>query len=69
MAKLYDFVFVTTIIPDKMLDIFLNRVHSHMRNAGNIILLLEKDRDDKKYRLYELLEKNYFVATNSLDIF
>jgi|AAUQ01.1.fsa_nt_gi hypothetical protein len=69
MAKLYDFVFVTTIIPDKMLDIFLNRVHSHIRNAGNIILLLEKDRDDKKYRLYELLEKNYFVATNSLDIF
>jgi len=69
MAKLYDFVFVTAPIPDNILDEFLKKIHSHIRNAGNIILLLEKDRDDKKYRLYKLLEKNYFVATNSLDIF
>ncbi|NPA60744.1 MAG: hypothetical protein GXO06_00475, partial [Epsilonproteobacteria bacterium] len=69
MAKLYDFVFVTTIIPDRVLDIFLNRIHSHIRNAGNIIFLIERDRDDKRYRLYDLLEKNYFVATNSIDIF
>jgi hypothetical protein len=69
MAKLYDFVFVTTSIPDNILDEFLKKIHSNIRNAGNIIILLEKDRDDKKYRLYELLEKNYFVATNSLDVF
>jgi hypothetical protein len=69
MAKLYDFVFVTTEVPDRYLDEFLNKIHSHIRNAGNIIMLISKDRDDKKYRLYELLEKNYFVATNSLDVF
>ncbi len=61
---------VTPIIPDRGTeDIFLNGIHSHFRNAGNIIFLIERDRDDKRYRLYDLLEKNYFVATNSIDIF
>jgi hypothetical protein len=62
-GKLYDFVFVTNKIEN--LDEFLQKVHSIIKNAGNIIFLLPKNSDTKIYE--ELLEKNYFVATSIMD--
>ena len=68
-AKMYDYLFVTSDIPDGGKLLFLKKAYGVIKNAGNIIIFVPKG-DDSQIRLWsQLLEDNNFVATNTLDIF
>jgi len=62
-GKIYDFVFVTANIND--IDSFLQKVHPIIKNAGNIIILLDKSENVDIW--LRLLEDRYFVATSVID--
>jgi hypothetical protein len=69
MAKQFDFLFVTAKIPNDFREEFLKRVHSHIKNAGNIILFLPKEDLEIKEQYLKSLEDTLFVAINSIDMF
>ena len=69
MAKMYDYIFVTASIPDEMLEQFAKTVHGHIKNAGNIIIFLPKNNLRILDNWRQTLEDNYFVASNTVDIF
>jgi len=69
MAKMFDFVFVTATVGDEFQEQFAKTIHGHIKNAGNIILFLEKDNLEVLDRWRQILEENYFVATNTIDLF
>ena len=69
MAKLFDFVFVTATVPNEFQEQFAKTIHGHIKNAGNIILFLEKNNLQVVDRWRQILEENYFVATNTIDLF
>ena len=61
----YEYIFVSSDIED--IDTFLSRCYHIVKHAGIIVIFVEKDDYEKKYRYIELLEKNNFVATNTID--
>lgn len=68
-AKMYDYLFVTSDIPDEEKPSFLKKTYGVIKNAGNIVIFVPRE-DDSKIQLWsQLLEDNNFVATNTLDIF
>ena len=69
MAKLYDYIFVSSNVPDELQEQFAKSIHSHIKNAGNIILFLPKNDLRVLDTWQQVLDENYFVATNSIDIF
>ena len=69
MAKMYDYIFVTASVPHELQEQFARTVHGHIKNAGHIILFLPKDDLKVLDSWRQTLEENYFVATNTLDIF
>jgi hypothetical protein len=69
MAKMYDFVFVTASIPNKMQEQFTKTVYTHIKNGGNIIIFLPKNNLRVLDSWRQTLEENYFVASNTIDIF
>jgi len=69
-AKLYEYIFVTLESGRLMSDIdtILKKFFRIMKNAGSVVMLIEKgapllEEIDKK------LEESYFVAINHIDIF
>lgn len=66
-GKTYEYLFVTSDIPEDQRGDFLRKAHEILRNAGNILLFIPdgnvKERNDWK----KLLEENYYVATNTID--
>ena len=72
-AKVYDYLFVSSMIDDNTKSSFLSKSHAIIKNAGIIIIFvpkIEDKRDDKSIYLWsQLLEESYFVATNTIDIF
>ncbi|MEA3490823.1 MAG: hypothetical protein U9R27_02895 [Campylobacterota bacterium] len=68
-AKLYDYLFVTTQIPDEERLSFLKKTYAAIKNAGLILIFLPKDDLRQNHIWSELLLENYFVASNTLDIF
>ena len=69
MAKMYDYIFVTAPIPNELQEQFTKTVHTHIKNAGNIIIFLPKNDLKVLDNWRQTLEDNYFVATNTIDIF
>ena len=69
MAKTYDYVFVSATVPETLQNQFAKTIHTHIRNAGNIILFLEKDNLKLLDSWRQVLEENYFVASNTIDLF
>ena len=69
MAKMFDYVFVTSEVPEELQGQFAKSIHGHIKNAGNIILFLEKNNLKVVERWQEILEENYFVASNTIDLF
>ena len=69
MARLYDYVFVTAEVPNELQEQFAKTIHGHIKNAGNIILFLEKNSLKVLDRWRQILEENYFVASNTIDLF
>jgi hypothetical protein len=69
MAKTYDYVFVSATVPETLQNQFAKTIHTHIKNAGNIILFLEKDNLKLLDSWRQVLEENYFVASNTIDLF
>jgi len=69
MAKMFDYVFVTATVPDEVQNQFAKTIHGHIKNAGHIILFLEKSNLKVLDRWRQILEENYFVASNTIDLF
>ena len=68
-AKMYDYLFVTSDIPDEEKLSFLKKTYGVIKNAGNIIIFVPKGDYSQILLWTQLLEDNNFVATNTLDIF
>ena len=66
-GKEYEYLFVTSKIEDSDIEEFFKKSYPIIKHAGNIIIFIEKGDYEKKYRYIELLEKNNFVATNTID--
>jgi len=63
----YEYLFVSTEIPDAQKNIFLQKSHKCIKNAGLIVIFTTNSQSE--YDLwYRLLEKNYFVATNKIQL-
>jgi len=65
-GKFFDYLFVSADIKD--IESFVKKAHSVIKNAGEIIILVEKNN----YKIIDLwrnyLEENYYVATNIIEI-
>jgi len=68
-AKAYDYLFVTSDISQEERESFLKKSYSVIKNAGLILIFIPKGDLEQNYIWSELLSKNNFVATNTLDIF
>jgi len=68
-AKMYDYLFVTSDISDEEKFPFLKKIYGMIKNAGNIIIFVPKEKHSQIHLWSQLLEENNFVATNTLDIF
>jgi hypothetical protein len=66
-GKLYDFVFVTSVIETDLQEAFLQRLHPIIKNGGNILLFLPKGDHAQRFEWMRLLEENYYVASNTID--
>ncbi|MCB4764991.1 MAG: hypothetical protein LGB73_04015 [Sulfurovum sp.] len=66
-GKLYDFVFVTSIIEEEKQETFLQKLHPLIKNGGNILLFLPKKDYSQRFEWMRLMEKNYYVASNTID--
>jgi hypothetical protein len=69
MAKQYDYIFVSATVPENLQEQFAKTIHSHIKNAGNIILFLPKNNLMILDSWQRTFVENYFVATNNIDIF
>ena len=66
---MYDYLFVSSNIPDEVKLPFLKKTYAVIKNAGNIIIFVPKGDYPQIHLWGQLLEENNFVATNTLDIF
>ncbi len=68
-AKMYDYLFVNSDIPDEEKASFLKKSYGVIKNAGLILIFIPKGDLHQNHLWSELLQENYFVATNTLDTF
>ena len=68
-AKIYDYLFVTAEIADEERASFLQKSYGIIKNAGLILIFVPAGDLKQRHIWTELLQENYFVATNTLDIF
>jgi len=68
-AKSYDYLFVSSSIPDGEKASFLRKSYAIIKNAGLIIIFVPKKNLSEQYLWTELLQEHNFVATNTIDIF
>jgi len=66
-GKLYDFVFVSSVIEEPLFEEFIKRCHPIIKNAGNIIFFLSKKSSTECYEWIRLLEEHYYVASSIID--
>jgi hypothetical protein len=64
---MYDYVFVTAAIEEKMREDFLKKLHPAVKNGGNVLLFLPKGDLALRDVWTMLLEEHYYVATNAID--
>jgi uncharacterized LabA/DUF88 family protein len=62
---MYDFVFVEAVIDEKIH--FVKTVYASMKNAGNIFVLQNHDKQcEEEWRI--TFEENFFVAFSAFDL-
>jgi hypothetical protein len=66
-GKLYDYIFVTSAIPDSEKGNFLMKTHDIIKNSGLILIFLPKDERAQRYEWISLLEEHYYVASSIID--
>lgn len=68
-AKKFDYLFVTCDIPLQERLSFLKKCYDVIKSAGLILIFVPKGDLEQLHTWNEYLQDNYFVATNTLDIF
>ena len=66
-GKMYEYLFVTTVIDEAMRSDFLKKAHGIIKNAGHILIFLPKGSYEERYNWTTLLEEHYYVASNTID--
>ena len=67
-GKFYDYLFVSCDVPPEARESFLQKTHSIIKNAGLILLFVPTVERKALAHWTRLLEENYFVATNTIDL-
>jgi hypothetical protein len=67
-GKFYDYLFVDMNIEDSEKEDFLRKCHTAIKNGGLILIFVKKDDFKDIDNWNRLLEENYYVATNVVDI-
>jgi len=65
-ARLYDFVYISADIED--INDFTKKIYKVIKGSGIIIIFIDKSKKDKLQEWYQILEDNFFVAINTIDI-
>ncbi len=68
-ARQFDFLFVTAEVPQDFRREFAQKIYSHIKSAGQIILFLEKHNSQNCDEWQMFLEEYAFVSMSTLDIF
>jgi hypothetical protein len=66
-GKLYEYLFVTSAIPEADRSAFLQKTHGIIKNAGIILIFLQKGDRKQRYDWTALLEEHYYVASSTID--
>lgn len=67
-GKFYDYLFVSSFIDPDDRETFLQKAHKVIKNAGLILIFIESKQKKDIYQWNSLLEENYFVATNAVEL-
>jgi len=67
-GKFYEYLFVSTQIAPEQRVSFLKKSHRVIKNAGLILIFLSHENHEEQAHWYQLLEENYFVATNTITL-
>ncbi len=68
-GKFYDYLFVSLQnIADEDKEAFVQKCHKVIKNAGLILIFLPKSDSVQSDIWRRLLDENYYVATNTIDI-
>ena len=68
VGKLYDFVYISSYIQENLIEEFTQKIYKIIKSSGLIIVLLNKDTNQNLNDWFKVLEDNYFVAINTIDI-
>lgn len=63
----YEYLFITTTIPDTQKDTFLKKCYRSIKNSGLIIIFTQEAKSAQQ-KWHELLEANYYVATSNIEL-
>jgi len=66
-GRFYDYLYVSATIKDEMLEEFIKKVYTVIKSGGIIIAFTDKNSQTYE-RWFHLLQDNYFVAINPIDI-
>lgn len=67
-GKFYDYLFVSATVVFDQREAFLQKCHRVIKNAGLILIFLSSKAHEESAHWYQLLEENYFVATNTITL-
>jgi len=66
-GKLYEYLFVTTPVPQEERGTFLQKAHGIIKNEGLILLFVTKGDRRQRTDWLTLLERHYYVASSVID--
>jgi len=66
-GKFYEYLFVTSVIPEEERGNFLSKAHGIIKNAGLILIFIPKGDRRQRYAWMGLLEEHYYVASSTID--
>ncbi|MBN2825885.1 MAG: hypothetical protein JXQ76_11205 [Campylobacterales bacterium] len=66
-GKFYDYLYVTADIEESILEEFVQKVYEVIKSGGIIIIFTQKNLQTYD-RWFNLLQDNFFVAINPIDI-
>ena len=67
-GKFYDYLFVSCDISTNERESFLKKSHKVIKNAGLILLFVPTSEHRSLALWTQLMEENYFVATNTINL-
>jgi len=66
-GRLYEYLFVSSTVSKEERSSFIQKCHPIIKNAGNILIFLQKESYQERSHWISLLEEHNYVATNTID--